>query len=702
MIIFREVTPKNFLSFGENAPTFRLDKSPTTLITGKNGAGKSTIAEAICFALFGKSFRGINKPQLVNTTNQKGCLVELTFDKNENHYKIIRGIKPNIFKIELNGVELNEDANVGDFQKQLESVLCYDYSTFIKTQLIGNANYTPFMKLSIPDRRTFIDTLLNVGIYTDMAALNKKYITDWKSERAALDIRLEGSARIHDNATKAYAKIKSIGDDKLVELEENLKVALEKSESIIVPEKNIFQAKYPTAKANIEQMDLLIRKTEGLKNKAQETQDNIKNITGRISENEATIARNEAGEEKEILRTSDAKKATVVANRATIRKNSEEMSSLKTKMKIYSERMAFFKDHDSCEVCDQHIAGEHSQKIIDECKEKALPMVKEYRELETENKRLESEIVALEQDIKQIDADNAEVASHNRIVKMKKESNHQNLFAIKSLKAELQTLEALDAGDPSTFAEEIAKHKEKREEYRNQTVEDAEEKQRIADENTKIDRIAMEKAYADEAVSRIKKEIDDFNNRDDGKQFLEEIEKSKEEIDKLNVIDASLNRRKRIMDASSELLKDSGIKSSVVKMYIPILVKHANEYLEVMGAQYKLLLDESFNDTIKGRFKDEFTYNSLSQGQRQRVDLALMFACIKVAQLCAGIETNLLILDEVADSSMDYDGIVALFDIIGYSQHHKNVFCISHRVEVADKCRSMISLEFANGFSKIA
>ena len=245
MIIFKTIEIQNFLSFGDSPVTFSLDRSSTTLITGSNGVGKSSISEAITFALFGKSFRGINKPELVNTTNQKGCLVKLTFDKNGKVYQIVRGIKPNIFSVSLDGTALEEDAETKDFQKELESILGFTYSDYIKVVLIGNANYKPLMQLSLPERREFVDSMLNVGIFTTMATINKARVNDWKRERSELDIKRDAANLVFDSATRAYAKVKEIGDGRETELVSRISVENAKLSSIEVPDLIKFNPLHP-------------------------------------------------------------------------------------------------------------------------------------------------------------------------------------------------------------------------------------------------------------------------------------------------------------------------------------------------------------------------------------------------------------------------------------------------------------------------
>jgi len=699
MILFQDVTPRNFMSFGDTPIAFKLDRSPTTLITGNNGAGKSSIAEAVCFALFGKSFRGINKPDLINTTNQKGSEVAIRFLKNADQYVVVRGQKPAKFTITKNGEDLKEDASVKDFQEVLEGILGFDYNTFIKTVLIGHANYRPFLQLTLPERRQFVDVMLNVGIYTTMATLHKVRVANWKTERQTLDVRLDTARSFLDSANRAYARVAAMGDEKVKQLEASLEAAVSAHAEIVVPDEVQFSPKYPQAKTEKTAAEHHITDQNNLLTRARTLKESIVRTENRIEHLRAEFDAIEIPKKLLYILKANGAKERVRDIDAELDVITKSKANLKAAMMTLNERIKFFEQHDTCEVCEQGIQHDHKQSIIDTAREAARPLVNQYRSLEAEETGLKTERDALKAAIAEDEEQQQKVKERDQLIQRKEEAKERARESVLSAERELTALksEVIDEDECRKAIQHFTALKEAAEA---QIEEDRQAKAEVDLANEKRQGVLQKKQFAQRDIDRIKGEIAAAKETDLS-QFLAEIEKGQTQVAALEVDDAELNERKRVLDACTELLKDSGIKASLVKIYIPTLNNLVNEYLESMGAQYKIELDENFNDVIKGRYKDEFSYKSLSQGERQRCDLATTIACIKVAQLCSGIETNLLILDEVGDSSMDYDGIEALFQIIERAYSDKNVFFVSHRVEMQDKCRALIRLTKSNGFTKI-
>lgn len=702
MIIFKTIEIQNFLSFGDSPTTFSLDRSSTTLITGTNGVGKSSISEAITFALFGKSFRGINKPELVNTTNQKGCLVKLTFDKNGKVYQISRGIKPNVFSISLDGIDMEEDAETKDFQKVLEGVIGFTYSDYIKVVLIGNANYKPLMQLTLPERREFVDSMLNVGVFTTMAAINKARVNDWKRERSELDVKRDAAKLVFDSATRAYAKVKEIGEGRESEILSKIEFEKSKLSGIEIPVLIKFDPLHPQAKAS---HDIAVTlKSELVSRVRKYMDDKARKASTEKSYNEAVVAFEShvipqcpvaPVEDTTLKQRTDDIDTSLTAYRG-------ELSSIKTTMGMLSERIRFFSDHDSCEICAQEIGQSHKGEIIARCKDDASNLMRRYKELENNISTLTSEKNEI---LSKIGEFNIAMKSYNALKTSYDNSVREASYAEKEvsrLKSELSSFEDIDYDEAcKKIALQIQEINDTIEKFKSDIESDLSLKETVDAHNNSVRLKELEYNNIKTRIKELETELIEFKNRDDGSQFLKEISDAQKRLDDIEIDDASLNSRKKVLDAATELLKDTGIKASVVKMYVPVLNQLINQYLENMGASYQISLDENFNDSIKGRYKDEFSYKALSQGERQRIDLATLFACRKVSQICSGSDSNLLILDEVGDSSMDFDGIEALFQIVSDTCSDKNVFFVSHRVEMSDKCRSVIRLTKQNGFTKI-
>ena len=569
MIKFEVIRWKNFLSTGGQFTEVSFNRSTTTLIIGENGAGKSTILDALCFALFNKPFRAINKPQLVNSINQKQMVVEVEFSIGSKQYKIIRGGKPTIFEIYLNGELLNQDAAARDYQKYLEDqVLKLNYKSFTQIVILGSASFTPFMQLRIDHRREVIEDLLDIKIFTTMNTVLKDKITEVKTSITQLDSQIE--------IGKTKAKLQQ---DYIKTLEEDKQ-----------------------------------KKVEDVQKRISETNDEISLLSIRVDD----IQRHEAGLQSTI---SDA---TEVRNKqsdvgAIIKKLSERIKSQKTNISFYDE-------HDVCPTC--------SQSLEDEVKRKA----KELHECKVEEFTL----------------------------------------AIQELTKQQDTLTTRLNGI-ATVEGEISKHKSN-----------------IIGYNTQV-------IAAQNYIQRLQAEITTGNgnttNIEDERNRLKSLAK--------DVVEKAENRsrlveEKHYLDIGGMLLKDTGIKTKIIKQYLPVINKLVNKYLQLMDFFVTFELDETFTEKIKSRHRDEFSYASFSEGEKAKIDLALLFTWRTIARMKNSASTNLLMLDEVFDGSLDINGTDFVMTILNTLGEDSNIFIISHKDALFDKFRSVIKFEKKNGYSQIA
>ena len=569
MIKFKNIRYKNFLSSGNNFTDIQLDRNPSTLIIGENGAGKSTMLDALTFSLFGKPFRNINKPQLVNSINERGAVVECEFDIGQKHFLVRRGIKPNLFEIEVDGKQLEQNANVRDFQEFLEKqILKLNYKSFTQIVVLGNSSFVPFMQLKTNDRRAIIEDLLDIQIFSTMNGLLKNYISDNKTN---LD---------KNNNSKSLVEQK-------IEL---------KKEYV-----NQLKAKTKT----------LIDKNR------QEVLDN---------ETEKTKIRTQVEEINKSIQTflKEIEDLPIVeTDRAKLDKYS---TTIEHKCSQEQKHISFYASNDDCPTCKQHIEADFKQQAMSEANKKWT----EYKQ-------------ALE-----------EIEEKDTLLKQRYETIQQTQQQIQSLQTEVQKkYSSLDAI----------------EQY--------------------IKKIEISIKEIENDSGDIKKEKDDLKQLDEDLQnvFRERTE---------------LISERETYEVAKEILKDEGIKSRIIKQYLPIMNKLINKYLQEMDFFVSFNLDESFEESIKSRYRDDFTYASFSEGEKMRIDLALLFTWRSIAKLKNSTNTNLLILDEVFDSSLDTDGTDAFLKIMYEMGHSTNMFVISHKGDqLYDKFKSVIKFEKKKNFSVI-
>jgi DNA repair exonuclease SbcCD ATPase subunit len=570
MIVFKSIEWCNFLSTGNSSNKVLLNKSPTTLIIGKNGEGKSTILDALCFALFGKPFRNINKNQLVNSINGKKTVVTIEFSINGKEYKVIRGIKPNLFEIYVNDELMNQDAAARDYQKVLEQqILKLNYKTFTQVVILGSASFVPFMQLSNSMRREVIEDILDIRIFSTMNQLLKEKANGTKSEITRIEQEIQ------------------------------------------------------TAKTKVDGQTVLIKTLTAAKSDA------IESLLSKVQDNNAEIQRSEdqvASTLTQItaLQSQTAKKSEVDDQ---IEQAKNIRSKLTAKIEHCEHHTEFFNDNDVCPSCSQEIPDHHKSKILQDLNNKITNNNSKIDELQTVLDGLNTKLTSINDVLTEITDLNIKVSTYNA-----------NISVLNKLNTSMQT--------------EIEEHKK-------DTTNVDEEKRKLKD-------------LALDAMDKIKQKNELLNKRN-----LEEV--------------------------ASVLLKDSGIKTAIIREYLPVMNKLINKYLQAMDAYIHFDLDENFNESVKSRYRDDFTYASFSEGEKMRIDLAILFTWRHIAKMKNSVNTNLLLLDEIFDSSLDTAGTDYFLNLMNQLGENTNIFIISHKGDqLFDKFRSVIKFEKRNDFSVIA
>lgn len=580
MIIFKEVTLKNFLSYGDNTTKIILDKSPTTLIAASNGIGKSSVLDAICFALFGKSFRNINKKNLINTINQRDSAVTLSFISGNKSYIITRGQKPNIFTITEDGKTLNEDASVADTQAFLEKqILKFDFNVFSRVVVMSSMNYTAFLHLTPNERRTFVESILNLSVFSEMSKQHKANI-----------------ATLKDKVNTAITSIDKY--QALIKEKENFLAYIKSKDS--------------TSKSNLKE------RLEKSMNEITSLKSNLKSLVDDIASSESMAELQSIKDQKATIQ-SDIKKIE-----ADIIKDEYEAKQLKSSMKWLS-------DNCECDKCSQAIQDAHRTSMLNSLDET----------YKTISERLEQ--------------------------------NHAHLVRTQT---HLSDLTKQETDIKTTLSAKL---------------------------ESKTDIEYQINAQMNQS-KLLMKELENYKeaNSDEIGQIMNELSSIKQDYDEAVTAFNRYSEQSSLLNIASDLLKDEGIKSEIIAKYIPVLVKYTNHYLTKMNTSMKFNLDENFNDAITVRYANEYGYNNLSAGERARIDIALNLAWIKTAKLKGGIDTNLLFLDEIADNALDQAGTLAIIDIINeLSNEGMNIFIVSHKANLEEHVRSILTLEKVNGFTKI-
>ena len=570
MIIFQSVRWKNFLSTGQNFTEINLQRSPNTLIIGNNGAGKSTILDALCFGLFGKPFRKINKPQLLNSINAQAAVVEIEFLIGKKQYKVIRGIKPNIFEVYCDDKLVDQDAKAKDYQEHLEKfILKLNFKSFTQVVILGSASFVPFMQLSPADRRAIIEDLLDIQIFSSMNGVVK-----------------EKMAIIKDDTTKT------------------------KHEMDLTSERINFQKQSIEEHKNRNDVEIEKKKKE---------------ITTSIDQT-FTLQR-----DIELIQKHINVLQKKIEDKISVEKKSKKLlqleSKIETNIKKNEKDIAFYEEHDNCPTCKQPIDGEFKQDQVTERKSKVNTQREGLTEIATQIAQANQRIEEIQNINKHINGHNNEIVKHN-----------STISAVNKYISKLQ----------------------------NEIEELANRKDNLEDENAKL------------------KELKD--------QLTELLTKQEE-----------LSTEKQYLEFAGSLLKDTGIKTKIIRQYLPIMNKLINKYLTAMDFFVNFNINENFEETIKSRHRDEFGYANFSEGEKMRIDLALLFTWRQIAKLKNSTNTNLLILDEVFDSSLDGVGTEEFLKLIHEMGSDTNIFVISHKGDqLFDKFRSIIRFEKKNNFSQVA
>ena len=567
MIIFKTIRWKNFLSTGDQWTEINFQHSETNLIIGTNGAGKSTMLDALTFSLFNKPFRKINKSQLINATNERDCLVEVVFDLNGREYLVRRGIKPNIFEIDVDGTVMNKQADDRSMQKILEeTILKVNYKSFTQIVILGSSTFVPFMQLSGSNRRDVIEDLLDIRIFSAMNHLIKEKMRVQREKIKSLTFKKDN---VKDKIQMQKSFIKELEDQGKNNITENEKKRDSLSDEICV----------------------LIMKTEGLEDSVHGLTEQQKELIG-------------AGEK--LLKLNNLK------------------GKLSQKVSTITKEHKFFTDNVTCPTCTQSIEESFRLNKINDVQTKARELKKGFEDLEesikTEQDRerhfnnLSKEITKLNHDISQ---NNTKISGFQR--------------QIRDLESEIQTIT-----------------------------------ERFKNRNTENEKLV-------EFKTNLKETMTDLSSvRDEVLHY----------------------------DFAYSLLKDDGVKTKIIKKYLPFINQQVNRYLQLMDFYINFTLDEEFNETIKSPIHEDFSYSSFSEGEKMRIDLALLFTWREVARVKNSVNTNLLIMDEVFDSSLDGFGTDEFMKIIRYIIKGANIFIISHKTELSDKFESVIKFDKIKGFSR--
>jgi len=567
LIIFKTVRWRNFLSTGNTFIEIYLNKKSTTLIIGENGAGKSTVLDALCFGLFGRPFRNINKPQLLNSINNRNCVVEIEFEIGSKKLKVIRGIKPTIFEIYINGKMYNQDANARDYQRYLEQqILKLNYQSFSQVVILGSSTFVPFMQLRARHRREVVEEILDIQIFSLMNMLLKMKLRD-------IDNDIKNTEYQHD----------------------------------LTREKVVLHKKY------IE--DMKKNKKEFINEKSLLLASNEKEISKKKLDIKSHLDNNE----KLLLQISDNDKVM-----KTYAKLKEIRGTLREKKKNNVGMVEFFENNADCPTCEQHIDENFKEDMI---------------------------------------------------IKHQEEVN-KFTGALVELKETL-----LKSSKRQEFISEIAT-----------TI--RENEVHVARENSSI--IQLEKFN-----STLQMEIDQLQSGETSKPDYNKLKKLELKMAAVEKQKKELKEEQTYSEAVRNMLQDTGIKTKIIKQYLPIMNKLINTYLTAMEFYVNFTLDENFNETIKSRYRDEFTYDSFSEGEKMRIDLALLFTWRAIAKMKNSTNTNLLMLDEIFDSSLDSTGTDEFLKILN-TLGGENVFVISHKQDVlVDKFKSTIRFEKVKNFSHV-
>ena len=562
MILFRKIRWKNFLSTGNAFTELDFNANKTTLIIGENGAGKSTLLDALSFVLFNKPFRKVNKPQLMNTINKRDLVVEIEFGIGKNEYRVVRGMKPNIFELHKNGSLLNQDAENKDYQKILEDhILKINHKSFCQVVVLGSASFVPFMQLPAGQRREVIEDLLDLQIFTTMNTLLK------------------------DKLATSIVRLTELDAQTRV-LEERIKLM-------------------KVRRSEIEQANTRLE---------EERQEKIREHIRRVFDIDTEI---------ENIKIEGKRLSTMIEDKDKVKEKREKLIALRaqieSRMKSFQKTIDFFHDTETCPTCNQGIDHDFKENTVTSKKAQLQELIDGIDKLENERAKVETRLEQIMQTVDQ-----------------------------------------------------------------------------ISDLNTKWTMFRHERDI-------VEKQLEDLKKETEAVEFTDNIEESETELDKaIDDYNSEVDER-AVMTAAAAILKDGGIKAKIIKQFIPIINKLINKYLSAMDFFVQFELNEQFEESIKSRFRDEFSYASFSEGEKMRINLAILFTWRAVAKMRNSISTNLLIMDEVFDSSLDSGGTEEFMKILTNLTQDTNTFIISHKGDqLFDKFERVIKFEKHKNFSRIA
>ena len=568
MITFQKIRWKNFLSTGNHFTELDFQENSTNLIIGTNGTGKSTVLDALTFVLFNKPFRKINKPQLVNSANERDCLVEIEFSINTRQYLVRRGIKPNVFDIVVNGVEMHREADDRAMQRLLEdNILKVNYKSFTQIVILGSSTFVPFMQLTSANRREVIEDLLDIRIFSQMSNLLKDEIKTRKDQVKSLDLKKQ--------TLKEKMKMQQ---DFIDELENRGKANIRTKEVKI--------------QTLLEEENSLMNNNETLTENLQNVQKELEQFTGATDK---------------------------------LRKLGNLKGKISNKVSTITKEHKFFTDNTVCPTCGQDIEEEFRVNRITDAQNKAKELQSGYKELEEA---------------------------------IKEEEDRERQFTTHS-----KEITSLTHG--------------------------------ISKNNTKITGCQRQIRDLESEIQRI---TDQLANRTAENEKLEEFKEN------LQKVFSTLSEKKTEItnhDFAYSLLRDDGVKTKIIKKYLPLINQQVNRYLQMMDFYINFKLDEEFSETIESPIHEKFSYASFSEGEKMRIDLSLLFTWREVARVKNSVNTNLLIMDEVFDSSLDGFGTDEFLKIIRFVIKDANIFVISHKESLFDKFENVIKFEKVKGFSRI-
>ena len=568
MILFEKIRWKNFLSTGNQYTEISLNKDSTTLIVGGNGAGKSTVLDAITFALFGKPFRKINKPQLPNSTNERDCRVEVEFSIGPIEWKVCRGIRPNLFEIHRNGTALDQSAAALDQQKWLEqNVLKMNYKSFTQIVILGSSTFVPFMQLSAANRREVIEDLLDIKIFSSMNTIIKEKIRQSREDIKVLDLKKQTLKDKVDMQNNFIEQLESSGN---ANINSNKKKILDLNSEI---------DQYSTENSLLEEDVFKYTKEQEYVMGATEKLRKLGNLKGKISQKVSSI----------------------------------------------TKEHKFFTENTVCPTCTQSIEETFRINRINDAQVKAKELQSGYKELE-------------------------------EAIKEEEERERQHLILSKEISK-------LNNG--------------------------------ISQNNTRISGFNRQIRDLESEIQTLTKQLENRNTEHDKLEtFKENLQKTYDElVEQKDTI--------KYYDFTYGLLKDGGVKTKIIKKYLPLINQQVNRYLQMMDFYINFTLDEEFNETVQSPIHEDFSYSSFSEGEKQRIDLALLFTWREVAKFKNSVSTNLMILDEIFDSSLDSQGTDDFLKIIRFVVKDANIFVISHKTGMEDKFESVLKFEKIKGFSRM-